>query len=77
MSQKFLDHISATLEGIEADGLMKRERLITSPQSGRITVELPDHSERRVVNLCANNYLGLADHPALKKVAKAAMDDHG
>ncbi len=77
MSQKFLDHISATLEGIEADGLMKRERLITSPQSGRITVELSDHSERRVVNLCANNYLGLADHPVLIKAAKAAMDDHG
>jgi len=77
MSQRFLDHISTTLDGIEADGLMKRERLITSAQSGQITVELPDHSKRRVVNLCANNYLGLADHPALIKAAKAAMDDHG
>jgi len=77
MSQNFLDHISTTLGAIEADGLMKRERLITSAQSGRITVELPDHSERRVVNLCANNYLGLADHPVLIQAAKKAMDDHG
>jgi len=77
MSKRFLDHISATLEGIDADGLMKRERLITSPQSGRITVELDDHSEKQVINLCANNYLGLADHPRLIAAAKGAMDDHG
>jgi len=77
VSQRFLDHISTTLAAIEADGLMKCERLITSAQSGRITVELPDHSARRVVNLCANNYLGLADHPALINAAKEAMDNHG
>jgi len=77
MSKRFLDHISATLDGIEADGLMKVERLITSPQSGQITVELPDHSKKRVINLCANNYLGLADHPRLIAAAKRAMDDHG
>jgi len=77
MSKRFLDHISATLDGIEADGLMKVERLITSPQSGQITVELPDHSEKRMINLCANNYLGLADHPRLISAAKKAMDNHG
>ena len=77
MSKQFLNHIAATLDGIEADGLMKRERLITSPQSGRITVEMPDHSEKPVINLCANNYLGLADHPRLIAAAKGAMDDHG
>lgn len=77
MSKKFIDHISHTLDGIEADGLYKRERLIMSPQSAQITVELPDRNTRKVINLCANNYLGLADHPSLIKAAKGAMDDHG
>lgn len=77
MSNLFLDHISNTLDDIESDGLLKRERTIVSPQAGRITVELPDHSEKQVINLCANNYLGLADHPKLIEVAKGAMDDHG
>lgn len=77
MSERFLNHISETLSGIEADGLYKSERLIISPQSGQITVELPDHSKKQVINLCANNYLGLANHPRLIASAKAAMDDHG
>ena len=70
--REFDDHLTAILAGIEADGLMKREREITSPQGGKITV-----GERRMLNLCANNYLGLADHPGLIAAAKAAMDDHG
>ena len=77
MSKKFLNHIETTLAEIESDGLLKRERMIVSPQAGRITVELPDHSEKQMINLCANNYLGLADHPKLIEVAKTAMDDHG
>ncbi len=72
MSAPFLDHIRTTLDGIEADGLMKRERQITSPQGGRVQVD-----GRRVINLCANNYLGLADHPALIDAATKAMSDHG
>ena len=68
----FLDHLGATLRGIEADGLFKRERLITSAQGAHVTV-----AGRDVVNLCANNYLGLADHPALIAAAKGAMDGHG
>ena len=72
MSTAFLSHISDTLAEIDAEGLTKRERLITSPQGGEITV-----GDRRVINLCANNYLGLADHPALIAAAKGAMDDHG
>jgi len=77
VSKQFLNHISKTLEEIESDGLLKRERTIVSPQAGRITVELPDRSKKQVINLCANNYLGLADHPKLIEAAKGAMDDHG
>ncbi|MEM6304045.1 MAG: glycine C-acetyltransferase [Pseudomonadota bacterium] len=72
MSAAFLDHIKDTLAGIEADGMTKRERLITSPQGGQINV-----GDRAVLNLCANNYLGLADHPDLVAAAKSAMDSHG
>ena len=77
MTQTFLTHLTETLAGIEADGLMKRERLITSPQAGRIAVTHEGQVHERVVNLCANNYLGLADHPDLIAAAKQAMDDHG
>ena len=72
MSNAFLTHISDTLTQIEADGLYKRERMITSPQGGEISV-----GDRQVINLCANNYLGLADHPALIDAAKGAMEPKG
>ncbi|MBY6056996.1 glycine C-acetyltransferase [Leisingera daeponensis] len=72
MSTAFLTDISNTLAQIEAEGLYKRERMITSPQGGEITV-----GGREVINLCANNYLGLADRPALIKAAKDAMDPKG
>ncbi len=72
MSNAFLSHISETLTQIEADGLYKRERMITSPQGGEIRV-----GDRAVINLCANNYLGLADHPDLIAAAKAVMDEKG
>jgi glycine C-acetyltransferase len=68
----FLDHISQTLAGIEADGLMKRERLITGAQGAHVQM-----AGREMLNLCANNYLGLADDPRLIAAAKAAMDGHG
>jgi glycine C-acetyltransferase len=68
----FLEHLGDTLRGIEADGLMKRERLITSAQGAHVKV-----AGRDMLNLCANNYLGLADHPALIAAAKSAMDGHG
>ena len=68
----FLDHIAATLAGIEAEGLMKRERQITGAQGAHVRV-----AGREVLNLCANNYLGLADDPRLIAAAKAAMDGHG
>ena len=72
MPAAFLDHIRDTLSGIEADGLFKRERLIATPQSNRVEV-----GGREVINLCANNYLGLANHPALIDAATQAMQDHG
>ncbi|PKP75538.1 MAG: glycine C-acetyltransferase [Alphaproteobacteria bacterium HGW-Alphaproteobacteria-6] len=68
----FLEHLDAMLKTIDAEGLMKRERLITSAQGTHVRV-----AGRDMLNLCANNYLGLADHPALVAAARAAMDDHG
>ena len=68
----FLDHLRVTLADIEAAGLMKRERLIEAAQGVRVQV-----AGRQMLNLCANNYLGLADDPRLIAAAKAAMDSHG
>ncbi|MGA8248612.1 MAG: glycine C-acetyltransferase [Nocardioides sp.] len=59
--------------GLRDEGLFKSERVIASPQAAHIT--LADGSE--VLNLCANNYLGLADHPQLVEAAHAALDEHG
>jgi glycine C-acetyltransferase len=72
MTTAFLSHISRTLAEIDAEGLTKHERMITSPQGAGITV-----AGRHVINLCANNYLGLADHPDLIAAARAAMGDKG
>ena len=72
MADLFLDHLRGVLSGIEAEGLMKRERLIEGAQGAHVTV-----GGRRMLNLCANNYLGLADDPRLVAAAGAAMRDHG
>ena len=72
MQTGYLDHLRTVLADIEAQGLMKRERQITSPQGGQVTV-----AGRQMVNLCANNYLGLADHPAIADAAAAALDQYG
>ncbi|WJY22301.1 glycine C-acetyltransferase [Fontisubflavum oceani] len=74
MSESFLAHVSDTLDQIRADGLYKVERPIISPQGGHVAVE---GNAQPLLNLCANNYLGLADHPALIAAAKEAMDGHG
>ncbi len=73
MSESAMRRFADTLESIRADGLFKAERVITSPQSSEI--ELADG--RRVLNFCANNYLGLADHPQVIAAAKRALDSHG
>jgi glycine C-acetyltransferase len=72
----FLEHLQQTLADIDAAGLTKRERLIASPQGGRITLASTT-GPRQVVNLCANNYLGLANHPDIVAAAKAALDEFG
>ncbi|MBI1418855.1 MAG: glycine C-acetyltransferase [Limimaricola sp.] len=68
----FLDDITARLDEIRAEGLWKTEREITSPQGGHVAV-----GGREVINLCANNYLGLADHPALVRAAQEALERQG
>ncbi len=72
MSNPFLNHISSELEGLKAAGLYKSERVIASPQSAEIEV-----SGRKLLNFCANNYLGLADSDELRDAAKAALDRYG
>src|SRR6185436_11061978 len=59
--------------GLRNKGLFKKERVITSPQQGRIRVQ----DGKEVVNLCANNYLGLANHPDIVAAAHRALDQHG
>ena len=72
MYARFRDHIATQLTEIEEAGLTKRERSIHGPQSALITAD-----GQEVLNFCANNYLGLADHPVLRDAAKTALDDWG
>lgn len=72
MSSAFYQQLADQLAETKAEGLYKKERIITSDQSSEITVN--DH---RVLNFCANNYLGLANHPDLIAAAKKGLDEHG
>ena len=76
MRDDFYARIDQTLEDIREQGLEKIERQITSPQGPEIDVA---HNGKtvRVLNFCANNYLGLADHPEIVAAAKSTMDDYG
>ena len=67
------DFLSKELTSIEENGLLKRERIITSPQGATVTVS----SGEEVVVMCANNYLGLSSHPEVVDAAKRALDTHG
>jgi len=66
------------LENIRRDGIFKEERIICAPQSSEIEVEFPIGSEKRnVINMCANNYLGLSSHPDVVEAARAGLDHRG
>ncbi len=72
MTQPLETHLSAEIEALKAAGLYKAERVIASPQSAHIV-----SGGREVLNLCANNYLGLADNAEIVESAKAALDRYG
>lgn len=72
MNPDLIAHLSAQLDELKSAGLYKEERVITSPQQSHITV-----AGKEVLNFCANNYLGLADHPAIIEAAKNSYDDYG
>jgi glycine C-acetyltransferase len=73
MSTAFIQHLQSELDGLRAAGLFKAERVITTPQGA--TVRTSDG--REVVNLCANNYLGLSSHPRVIEAAHEALRTHG
>ncbi|MEL6368768.1 MAG: glycine C-acetyltransferase, partial [Pseudomonadota bacterium] len=74
MTQRFLKQLASDTEALRDQGLFKTERRISSPQEGSVDVDGLGHE---VINLCANNYLGLANHPDVVAAAHRALDDHG
>ncbi|MEO0576121.1 MAG: glycine C-acetyltransferase [Pseudomonadota bacterium] len=75
MTQAFLDNLATQTEQLRGDGLYKTERPITGPQQGAVSVSGAFSGE--VINLCANNYLGLANHPTVVAAAHQALDQFG
>jgi glycine C-acetyltransferase len=73
-ARRFSDHLAGEIGGLKESGLYKSERVLTSPQAAEIEVE---GRPEPVLNFCANNYLGLADHPRMVEAAKAALDRYG
>lgn len=73
MGQAFIQHLQQEIDDVKSAGLYKAERVITSAQQPAVSVD----SGAQVLNFCANNYLGLANHPALIEAAKQGLDDHG
>ena len=73
MTQSFVSHLSSELDELKTAGLYKSERVISSTQAGTVSLD----SGRSVINLCANNYLGLSDHPELIEAGRAALSRYG
>src|SRR3990167_3093503 len=73
MTHAFLNHLSKETADLKEAGLFKNERIIASPQEADIQISDGSH----VLNFCANNYLGLANHPVLIKAAQAALKKYG
>ena len=74
MSEQFIAHLQQELESIEAQGLYKHERPLDSPQGASVHAQNWDND---LINLCANNYLGLANHPDMVAAAHEGLDSHG
>ncbi len=69
---------SDILKSIKDDGLYKDERIICSPQAGKVTVKFPEDAQKKeIINLCANNYLGLSSHPEIIKAAHDGLEKRG
>lgn len=73
MYGKIKEYLQSELQAIEDNGLFKKERIIISPQGPEITISTGE----KVLNFCANNYLGLSSHPEVIQAAKDALDTHG
>jgi glycine C-acetyltransferase len=73
MDQKFLDYLQTQLNELKTTGLFKQEREITSPQDAEITIT----GNRKVLNFCSNNYLGLANNPEVIQAARESYDEYG
>ncbi|MFQ6018345.1 MAG: aminotransferase class I/II-fold pyridoxal phosphate-dependent enzyme, partial [Kiloniellaceae bacterium] len=73
MDARFLEHLTRETEALREAGLYKQERVIASPQEAAIRLD----DGREVLNFCANNYLGLSNHPALVEAARAALERYG
>ena len=72
MNQAFIERLRAELAGLREQGLYKAERVLAGPQGAVVQA-----GGRELINLCANNYLGLANHPAVRAAAQRALDEYG
>src|SRR5580693_1127468 len=72
MNEAVIERLRAELAGLRAQGLYKGERVLTSPQGGLVRA-----GGHELINLCANNYLGLANHPAVRAAAQRSLDEYG